>query len=236
MEQKIYDFINFEEEKHWWFRARTNIVKSQILKYKSEIERFLDIGCGSGFFMSKMINSADNIYGVEPIEYKYIKSQNIEKGTAEELPYMSNFFDVVTILDVLEHLNNPHIAVSEIHRVLKKDGICLITVPALNWLYSKHDKENGHVKRYNMKDLKRLIDNEKFEILSCSYFNTLLFPIEAPIRLCEKILNKKIANDGTTNEILNKIFYKIFNLETKWLLKNYFPIGLSGFIVIRKRA
>jgi SAM-dependent methyltransferase len=234
MEQKIYDFINFEEDNHWWFKARTNILKSQIQKYNKNIINFLDVGCGSGFFMSKMKDSSLNVYGVEPYEYKNIKNKNILKGTAEDLPHDDNFFDVVTILDVIEHIQDPKIAIDEIHRVLKKDGTCLITVPALNWIYSKHDKENGHIKRYSTQDLIDLIDEDKFEILKCSYFNTLLFPIEAPIRLCEKVLNRKIANDGATNKTLNNILYKTFNLETKILLKNNLPIGLSAFIIIKK--
>jgi len=236
MEQKMYDFIDFKEDNHWWFKARTNIVKSQILKYKPKIRNFLDIGCGSGFFMSKMKDSANKTYGVEPFEYKNIKSQNILTGKAENLPYADNFFDVVTILDVIEHLKEPNVAINEMYRVLKSDGICLITVPALNWIYSKHDEENGHFKRYNIKDLKSLVDNDKFEILNYSYFNTILFPIEAIIRLIEKLFNKKIANDGTANNTFNKIFYKIFNSETKFLLKKSLPIGLSAFIIIKKRS
>ena len=54
MKQELFDFIDYEEDKHWWFVARTNILKALIESYDDEIENFLDIGCGTGYFLSKV--------------------------------------------------------------------------------------------------------------------------------------------------------------------------------------
>lgn len=234
MKDKMFDFIDYKEANHWWFVARTNILKSQVEKYNDNIENFLDIGCGTGYFLSKISPIVENAYGLDPHEYKNLKMDEIISGTVENIPFDNNTFDFVSCLDVLEHIPNPEAGLDSILRVLKPGGFAIITVPAYQWLYGPHDRENEHVKRFNKKDFESLI-NPRFEIMKSTYFNSLLFPLEAPIRFAERLLNKPITSGETDNQFLNKFFFKIFNAEKKWLLNHNFPFGISYMIVLRKR-
>ena len=234
MKENIFNFIDYKESKHWWFVARTNILKSQVEKYNDEIENFLDIGCGTGYFLSKISPIAENIYGVDPHEYKNLKIDNVIEGTVESLPFDNNSFDFVSCLDVLEHVQNPEDGLNSILRVLKPGGFAIITVPACQWLYGPHDKDNDHIRRFNKKDFEAMV-NPRFEIMKSTYFNSFLFPIEAPIRFLEKITNTSLTKGETENQFLNKLFFKIFNAEKNWLLNHNLPIGISYMIVLRKR-
>ena len=234
MKDNIFEFIDHKESKHWWFVARTNILKAQVEKYNDEIENFLDIGCGTGYFLSKISPIVENAYGVDPHEYKNLKIDNIISGTVENLPFGNNTFDFVSCLDVLEHVENAEEGLNSILRVLKPGGFAIVTVPACQWLYGPHDKDNEHVKRFNKSEFESMI-NPRFEIMKSTYFNSFLFPAEAPIRLLERMTNKSISKGETENQFLNKLFFKIFNAEKKWLLKHNLPIGMSYMIILRKR-
>lgn len=234
MKQELFDFIDYEEDKHWWFVARTNILKALIESYNDEIENFLDIGCGTGYFLSKISPIVENLYGLDPHKYNNVKFDNIINGTIENMPFDNNTFDFISCLDVLEHVENPKEALDGILRVLKPGGFAIITVPACQWLYGPHDKGNEHKKRYSKKDFEDLV-SPRFEIMRSTYFNTFLFPAEAPIRLIERATNQKIAKDAAPSPLLNKIFFKVFNAEKKWLMNHDLPIGVSYMAILRKR-
>lgn len=234
MKQNTFDFIDYEENKHWWFVARTNILKAIIESYNDEIENFLDIGCGTGYFLSKIAPIVENAYGIEPHEYNNSKFENIISGTIENIPFDNNTFDFVSCFDVLEHVENPQEALDGILRVLKPGGFAIITVPACQFLYGPHDKEHDHYRRFSKDYFESLVD-PRFEIMKSTYFNTFLFPAEAPIRLLERAINQKVTKDSAPSPLLNKIFFKVFNSEKKWLMNHNFPIGVSYMAVLRKR-
>lgn len=234
MKKEGYNFIDYQEDKHWWFIARSNIFFNLIENLNNNIDNFLDIGCGTGNFMKKVSPISKNIYGIDPHTYNNSKHKNILEGEAENIPFKDNMFDFISCFDVLEHLKDPNIAINEIYRILKKDGYAIITTPACQSLYGPHDKENEHVKRYSKKQMEKLFDN-RFEIVRSTYFNSLLFPLEGPTRLIERFLNKKITKNEKPNDKINKILLDIFNKESKFLEKKDFPIGMSCLIIVRKK-
>ena len=71
--------------------------------------------------------------------------------------------------------------------------------------------------------------------MKSTYFNSVLFPIEMIIRLIEKIINVKITKDAAPSPKLNKILFKLFNIENKFLLNHNLPFGMSYLVVLRKR-
>ncbi len=234
MKDNKFDFIDFEEDKHWWFVARTNILKSIVESYNDDIENFLDIGCGTGHFLSKVSPIVENLYGIDPHNYENKKIDGIRQGTIENLPFENNFFDFVSCLDVIEHVKNPKEALDSILRVLKPGGHAIITVPACQFLFGPHDVDNEHYRRFSKSNFEGLVD-PRFEIMKSTYFNTILFPVEAPVRLLERIINKQITKDEAPSPTTNKILFKLFNSEKNWLLNHNYPIGLSYMIVLRKR-
>lgn len=236
MNTKMYEFIEENEETHWWFRARQNIIRMFLLRYRNHYNTVLDIGCGSGHFLQGIKDISTNRFGIDEHDYR-TAWHTVIQGDARKLPFENASMDLITMLDVLEHIPESDEALTEIRRAIRPDGLCVITVPAVQFLYSPYDKNNNHVKRYNRKDLCRQLDNNGFRVLRCSYFNTWLFPVEAPIRLLEKVIGREISTSagGGNNVAVNEILYRIFNSEVDVLVKHDFPYGLSLIAVMEPK-
>lgn len=125
--------------------------------------------------------------------------------------------DLVAMLDVLEHISESSVALQEVKRVIKQDVLFLMTVPAFQFLHSPRDKSHNHVKRYCKKDLCVLLNENGFKVLRCSYFNTWLFPIEAAVRLVEKVIGKEISAPSEGSPCVNKILFEILIRKRKSL-------------------
>ncbi|QEC41603.1 class I SAM-dependent methyltransferase [Pseudobacter ginsenosidimutans] len=84
---------------------------------------------------------------------------------------LSNSFDTVVALNVVEHIRNDDLAIAHCHQMLKPGGNAVILVPAYQWLYNPFDKELGHFKRYSAKRLSGLLERQGFEVTNTRYFN-----------------------------------------------------------------
>ena len=116
------------------FLAKKRAAKANNLLKQSKKEKILDIGCGSYPYFLLNTNFKDK-YGIDPsIKVSAIKNINFKKldVTKQKLPFKDNFFNAVTMLAVFEHLDNKKIpfVLKEINRVLKKDGMLVMTTPA----------------------------------------------------------------------------------------------------------
>ncbi len=112
-------------------KARNPYIKEKILQTFSKDCKILDVGCGGGLLCNDLASISNNIIGIdmheEPlvIARKYNALNNVKyvQGNALQLPFANETFDVVCILDVLEHVDSYEIALSEASRVLKKGGL-----------------------------------------------------------------------------------------------------------------
>lgn len=98
--------------------------------------KILDYGCGTGDFIGNLQNKKWSITGIEVDQerlacarkaYPHLKLYEMKVG--QRLPFKTNTFDVVTLFHVLEHVDSEKEALSEIHRVLKKNGILYLASP-----------------------------------------------------------------------------------------------------------
>ncbi len=241
MERIAYDSLYRREKKHWWHRTRRKIVFDLIERFSAtdSDKKILDIGCGTGLLLKKLQNfgKTQGMDCAQPaLDYcKKRGLENVKKGDILDIPFDDNQFDIVLALDVLEHVKNDSKALKEINRVLKKNGIALIFVPAFQFLWDVHDEIGCHFRRYNRKALADKIQKENFRILKASYFNTFLFPVIAPARFLSRLFKpKKIDPSGASPGFLNPILYRIFLFES-WLLKHLnFPFGVSILFVVKK--
>ena len=162
--------------------------------------------------------------------------KNIHLASIERLPFKNDYFDVILILDVIEHVQDDRLALSEVYRVLKPGGIAIFNTPAFKFLWSYHDISAKHIRRYTVKNLVKKLQNENFLILKISYINCLLFPIAFIHRLLTKIFppNRLATDIGSVPDFLNEIFYRVFAWEGFFLERFDLPLGLSVSAVVTK--
>src|SRR3989344_6500849 len=150
---------------------RKKIVLSLFPKNKGG--KNLDIGCGIGDFMLKLIKKGINIEGIdfskEAIKNAKKKGLNVKLMDCLKLKFKDNTFSTIIAIDVLEHIKDDKKAVNEWYRVLNKNGTIIICVPFNKRLWRKDDKEVGHYRRYELKDFKKLF-NKKFKIEKVRYY------------------------------------------------------------------
>jgi ubiquinone/menaquinone biosynthesis C-methylase UbiE len=139
MSKKLEDLLSNEVDPS--FKRRANIILSELLKHKSS--RILDIGCGRGFYEHAVLQILPKpiISGIDINDLylkqarKNVKSQRafFKKSSAYRLPFADNTFDAIIASEILEHLENDKLALREMFRVLRKNGILLVTVPHNNY-------------------------------------------------------------------------------------------------------
>ena len=235
--------IFFEiQKKHWWFVTRKNIVLDFVDRYLPEGDqvKVLDIGCGSGLMLNALAKVGQT-FGMdmsdEAISFsKEIFDGRVEKGALpDQVPYQEDFFDLITALDVIEHIDDDVGSISAIRTLLVPGGKCIFTVPAYMFLWSAHDDMNQHKRRYTLPDLNEKLVQAGFTVEKISYYNTLLFPAVFLVRMLNNVLQREGASDtDMPGSVMNYVLKKIFGIE-KYLLRYFnLPFGVSVLAVVRK--
>jgi SAM-dependent methyltransferase len=242
MQQHTYEIMNRVEDAHWWFVGRRAILESFLLeiikKLKTENPRILDVGCGTGANLEMLANfgQAEGVdVSDDALEFCRAKGLKTHKGLAEKLPFENESFDVVTALDVVEHLDDDIAGLKEMNRVLKSGGMTLIFVPAFMWLWGVQDDISNHRIRYTKKQIVERLRKAGFEIERATYANITFFTPILLGRTLMKLTGIKPESENNVNvSALNGIFGKLFSAERLWLKRANFPFGVSIVIVAKK--
>lgn len=156
-------------------------------------------------------------------------------ASATELPFADNSFDLLTALDVIEHLDDDVGGLGEIRRVLKPGAPAVIFVPAFQALWGPNDDQSGHKRRYRLDGLKSAATAAGLTIEHISYANIAMF---LPIWIGRKILQlfgrEEQAENRINNPLINKLLSRIFTSEAGWLRRRSLPFGVSIVCVVRK--
>lgn len=234
------------ERQHWWFVAREKIISNYIKKLITDKTlnqndlKILNVGCGPGRssqYLSTFGEVTSVEYDKDCCEFASEKTGlKIINGSITELPFDHNFFDLVCAFDVIEHVENDQLAVSEMKRVVKNNGVILITVPAFMSLWSHHDVINHHFRRYKLNEIEKLFDKSSDgNKIYTSYFNFFLFPPIFLIRTISNLIKSGKNRPGSGSDfetfkpgITNDLLYKIMHFESKLINQNFkLPFGVS---------
>lgn len=231
-------------DEHWWLAVRRKIIKDLLSNNFSQPSstKILDFGSSSGEFVHYLQKLHYDVFGCDVSEEAVTTGKqkgiiNLTVLQGKRLDFPSDSFDVVLALDVLEHVEHESPAIQEIYRVLKKNGLFIIFVPAFKFLWGIQDEISHHYRRYTLHSLLTMIQKSAhFEVIRKSYFNTLLFLPIAFVRLLSNILNINRESDlEINNRFLNYLFFNIFNFERKLLRYLSFPFGVSALLVLKKK-
>ena len=242
MDRRVYDRMAELDERHWWYRARRDILADLITRKIAlpEDARILEIGCGTGhnLEMLQRFGRADGIE-IDPAARTMAEQRLGRPIGSAPLPQLTGVedgaYDVVALLDVLEHVEEDHEALLSIARKLKPGGKILITVPAHPWMWSAHDEVNHHKRRYTRKGLQQVLVAAGLEIELLSWFNSLLFPLAAAARFAGRITGNKDSDDKMPPKALNSLFETIFGLERYALGRMPLSPGVSLVAIVSKR-
>lgn len=226
---------------HWWFQARRRILQDVLTHLKLPTRPAIyDLGCGTGHNLI-MLQELGEATGVDMsaqalAHCRALGCRQTLQGSLYDLPIAEGAADVVVASDILEHLDDDALGAREIRRVLKADGVALVTVPAFQWLWGTQDDVSHHKRRYTKGELEALLEGAGLRVEKLTYFNTWLF---LPIwlgRQAIKFSKAKIESENTlTSPRLNGLLEGIFASERFWLRHGAFPIGVSVMAIARKR-
>lgn len=228
---------------YWWFVARRQLLESFIEEIAREFNRptMLDVGCGTGINFSVLSKYGDT-FSTDASEQAltFSRSRGIDglvRSHIESLPFAASTFDVITALDVLEHIDNDLAALDELLRVTKEGGVLVITVPAYGFLWSEHDEALHHRRRYAASELRNKLTNAGFEVERITYYITFLFFPILFMRFVQSV-SKKSIHAKTSHVILpgwlNSLLIAILGFERFLLRWMNFPFGVSIVCLARK--
>jgi len=234
MERVVYDRMAEYSDRHWWYRARREVLADLIArKIRPPAEaRILEIGCGTGpnLDMLARFGTVDAIE-IDPAA-REIASRRLGRPVLDApLPELTGVedgaYDLVAILDVLEHVEADREALVSIARKLKPGGRILIAVPAHPWMWSAHDVVNHHKRRYTKRTLSAVIAAAGLKLHFMGWFNSILFPLAAGARLAGRFTRHEDSGDKLPSGPVNALFERLFRLERYAIGRLPLPPGVS---------
>jgi SAM-dependent methyltransferase len=242
MDRSAYAGMSAIESHHWWFVARRTLIRKMISVLPLPAEpRILEAGCGTGGNLAMLAE-----YGkLTAFEYDAeARETATAKGICSVVPGClpdqittgDNAFDLIAMLDVLEHIDDDVGSLKALGAKLAADGRLLVTVPALPFLWSSHDELHHHKRRYTRSSLSSVARSAGLEIERVGYFNSLLFPIAALQRGWAKLRRHSSGVDTIPSAPINSVLKTMFAAERHVVGWGHFPIGLSLFAVLRPKS
>jgi SAM-dependent methyltransferase len=240
MDRQVFDRMAALDQSHWWYVARRRIIADLIAREIAPPNgaRVLEIGCGTGhnFEVLSRFGMLDALEIDAPA--RAIASARLGRPVGDaplpDLPGVTDGgYDVIALLDVLEHIEDDLAALKGIMTKLKPGGRVLLTVPANQWMWSAHDSVHHHFRRYNPRTLRRVAEGAGLKVDMMTHFNTLLFPLAAGFRLLGKLTGREEADDAQPAAPLNAVFTGIFGLERHLIGRLPLPFGVSIAAILR---
>jgi len=242
MERIVYQQMAELDERHWWYRARRDIL-AELIRREARLPanaQILEIGCGTGHNLG-MLSGFGHVDGLElDDEARALSEKRLGRTVmSAPLPELAGVpdrhYDLIGAFDVIEHIDDDHAAISSIATKLKRGGKFMMTVPAHQWMWTAHDVVNHHKRRYSKRALRSLIEGSPLKLDRLGYFNSLLFPVAVAERALSKLRGKDNGDVSLPPKPLNAALQAVFGSERYLVGRLPFPPGLSLFAVASAR-
>lgn len=245
MNQSEYELMYRFEEQNWWFVIKRKILESVLDCFEGEnpqFKRILDVGCGTGI-IPLLLQRYGPVYGLDISQeaLQFCKKRKLTQFVCQSdglmIPFREKVFDIVTALDVVEHVEADERLLEEFYRVLKEGGRLYLTTSAYPFLWSEHDDAVGHKRRYTFQELKTKVQRAGFRVKKITHYHAvMLLPVLTLLGL-KKILglqNLFKTDNIEVSPFLNKVFTQVLKIEPLVLKNVNIPFGISLLCVGEK--
>jgi SAM-dependent methyltransferase len=242
MDRVIYDRMAEHDSTHWWYRARRDVLADLIRRRVTlpSPAAILEIGCGTGHNLPMLAQfGAVDAIEIDPAS-RAVASGRLGRPVGDApLPALTGIapasYDLIALLDVLEHIDDDTAALTAIAARLRPGGRVLLTVPQFMWLWSGHDVANHHFRRYTKATLRAAIAGSGLRLDLLQSFNSLLFPLAAADRLLARATGREGSDDALPPPLVNTLFERIFGLERHLVGRVPMPPGVSLVALLSAR-
>ncbi len=229
--------------RHWFYRGKRRIVWHWLKSVGALNGHPLMVDCGAGtgeFALEasrycQIIAVDDSDWATKRLT-ELLGEGNVRRATATGLPLDSGMADIISALDVIEHVADDRAALLEFHRVMRPGGWLAITVPACPFLWSRWDEILGHHRRYTARALRPLVEDAGFQIARLAYINVPAFPFMLAARILRRWTGER-SGCGLENWIpphpLNSFLEWLF-VSSACSPGLRFPIGASLLAIAKK--
>lgn len=232
------------EADSFWFRSRNNLIIWALGKYFPNAKNLLEIGCGTGYVLSGIEGAFPGLelFGSEILSEglcfieKRVKNATLFQMDARSIPF-KNEFDVIGAFDILEHVEEDELVLSEIYKAVRPGGGLVLTVPQHAFLWSHADEYACHCRRYSAGELIEKVKKSGFNVVKYTSFVSLLLPVMLFARLIKR---RPDTNDGAIQELktggfINTIFQKAMDVELSFICAGIrMPVGGSLLMIAKK--
>jgi SAM-dependent methyltransferase len=238
MERDVYRSMRELQREHWWFVGRRRVLAGLLDSLSlPRSARILEAGAGSGGNVPLLRRYGEVAAFEMDAEAAGFCTQ--DTGVACPLgslpdanPYARERFDLVVALDVLEHIEQDVAALRALAGCLAPGGRLVLMVPAYPWLFSGHDTIHHHHRRYTRGSLQRVLAEAGLRVHRAGYYNSLLLPVVAGVRLAQRLFRREAHSDARMpGRRLNAMLAGLFGAEAHVVRRTGFPAGVSLFAV-----
>jgi SAM-dependent methyltransferase len=226
-------------ENHWWWRAREAAILREVRRLLAPdgSHAILDVGCGDGLLFDRLAP-----YGrVEGVEVDALTvspdspwRDRIHLGPFDESFQPQRRYDLILMLDVLEHLPQPAAALRHAANLLTGDGALLITVPAFEALWTCHDDLNGHYTRFTKRTFAALAGDSGVDVRHMWYLFHWVFPAKLAVRMKERLVPTPPAPPAVPPAWINSLLTAATRCEQATISRLPMPFGTSLAAICRR--
>ncbi len=228
MERKTLELLHGAEES-WWYRGRSRVIETLLRRAGIHARSALDFGAGFGALRGLLAQFAVSVYAFEPdaAASAVARGRGYAQVFASADDALAENYELVCLFDVLEHIEDDRAFLRRLYQAILPGGHIIITVPAYQWLWSVHDVNNHHFRRYTRRSLVSALESCGYDITYASYWNmTLLLPA-ALVRVLG--LTGESTISGTS--VLDPVFLAIVRVESFLMRYVSLPFGTSVIVV-----
>ncbi len=232
---------------NWWWRSRREFVRDLAYAHAPDpVDSLLDVGCLDGSLL-QVFGGVPRRFGMDisPIAIELVPDAlrgriSFARASGLRAPFAPASFDVVTSVDVIEHIDNDVAALGEMARVLRPGGTLIVVVPAHEWLRTSRDDRLGHLRRYERSGLESTIRGTGLEVVWSTYFaGSVLLPLLG-VRALEWVASRRIRGARRAAQYrsgwLNELLDRLHAFEARLGGRVRIPIGSAIACVGRKPA